>query len=130
MGEAHAFAQATDCMTNLRQVRSSRNAEAFTLAEVVICLAVVALVFGGILCAYMQNGYRAEWAGYNLAAQSQAIQMVEEAKAAKWDDSSNELTNLFVNNVRITTILMDLPISGTNRMYVTNYGSLTFVPIL
>jgi len=89
----------------------------------------MAVVFGGILCAYMQNGYRAEWAGYNLSAQAQAIQMVEEAKSAKWDDSSCELTNLFPGNLRITTNLMDLPISGTNRMYVTNYGSLTWVTI-
>src|SRR5882757_2542979 len=103
-------------MTHIRRVRSPRTLEAFTLAEVVICLGIMAVVFGGILCAYMQNGYRAEWAGYNLSAQAQAIQMVEEAKSAKWDDSSCELTNLFPGNLRITTNLMDLPISGTNRM--------------
>ena len=116
-------------MMHLREVRSSRAHEAFTLAEVVVCLGIIAVVFGGILCAYMQNGYRAEWAGYNLAAQALAIQQVEEARSAKWDAAANELTNLFPNNVRCTTNLMDLPISGTNKVYVTNFATLTLVSI-
>ncbi len=116
-------------MIYLRRERTSRAEEAFTLAEVVMCLGIVAVVFGGILCAYMQNGYRAEWAGYNLAAQSQAIIAVEEARAAKWDAASNELTNLFPNNIRITTNLLDLPVSGTNKMYVTNISTLTLVTL-
>jgi len=87
------------------------------------------VVFGGILCAYMQSGYKAEWAGYNLAAQSQAIQAIEEARSAKWDAGTNELAVLFTNNVRITTNVMDLPVSGTNRVYVTNFSTLTLITI-
>jgi type II secretory pathway pseudopilin PulG len=116
-------------MIYLRRARSSRTQEAFTLAEVVICLGIVAVVFGGILCAYMQSGYRAEWAGYNLAAQSQAIQSIEEARSAKWDAGTNELAVLFPGNVRITTNILDMPISGTNKVYVTNFSTLTLVSI-
>ena len=41
----------------------------------------------------------------------------------------NELTNLFPNMTRCTTNLMDLPISGTNKVYVTKYSTLTLVNV-
>src|SRR5256885_420469 len=75
---------------------SLRGVAAFTLAEVVVCLAIVALLFGGIITGYMQGAYRAEWAGYNLAAQAQALQQLEQAKAAMWDNSHNEFTNILL----------------------------------
>src|SRR5262249_6001478 len=71
-----------------------RSVAAFTLAEVVVCLAIVALLFGGIITGYMQGAYRAEWAGYNLAAQSLAMQQIEQAKSAKWAKDVNEFTNI------------------------------------
>jgi predicted DNA-binding transcriptional regulator len=40
-----------------------------TLVEVVVCPAILALVFGGIIAASVRAGYRAEWVGYNLSAQ-------------------------------------------------------------
>jgi type II secretory pathway pseudopilin PulG len=99
---------------------------AFTLAEVVVCLAIVALLFGGIITGYMQGAYRAEWAGYNLAAQALAMQQLEQAKTAVWDKDHNEFTNLVLK----TWATMDLPISGTNRMYATNYVTVTTNQIL
>jgi type II secretory pathway pseudopilin PulG len=95
----------------------SRRQAAFTLAEVVVCVAIVALVFGGIITSYIQGAYRAEWAGYNLAAQSMAMQQIEQAKTAVWDSSHNEFTNLVLQSWGI----LDLPINGTNKVYATNY---------
>jgi hypothetical protein len=100
---------------------SRRSVAAFTLAEVVVCLAIVALMFGGIITAYMQGAYRAEWAGYNLAAQALAMQQIEQAKTAVWDDGHNEFTNLVLQ----TWGVLDLPISGTNKVYATNYVTVT-----
>jgi type II secretory pathway pseudopilin PulG len=100
---------------------SLRGVAAFTLAEVVVCLAIVALVFGGIITGYMQGAYRAEWAGYNLAAQAQAIQQIEQAKTAVWDNAHNEFTNI----LQQTWGTLDLPINGTNRVYITNYVQVT-----
>jgi type II secretory pathway pseudopilin PulG len=94
---------------------------AFTLAEVVVCLAIVALMFGGIITGYMQGAYRAEWAGYNLAAQSLAMQQIEQAKTAVWDSQHNEFTNLLT----MTWATLDLPVNGTNRVYATNYVTVT-----
>jgi len=94
---------------------------AFTLAEVVVCVAIVALLFGGIVTGYIQGAYRAEWAGYNLAAQALAMQQIEQAKSAKWDNNVNEFTNLLT----LTWATLDLPINGTNMVYATNYVTVT-----
>jgi hypothetical protein len=69
----------------------------------------------------MQGAYRAEWAGYNLAAQALAMQQIEQAKTAVWDDQHNEFTNL----LQMTSAVLDLPINGTNRVYATNYVTVT-----
>jgi type II secretory pathway pseudopilin PulG len=100
---------------------SRKSIAAFTLAEVVVCLAIVALLFGGIITGYMQAAYRAEWAGYNLAAQALAMQQIEQAKTAVWDKDRNEFTNLLA----VSWGMLDLPINGTNRVYATNYVTVT-----
>jgi hypothetical protein len=100
---------------------SKRVVGAFTLAEVVVCLAIMALVFGGIITAYIQGAYRAEWAGYNLGAQALAMQQIEQAKTAMWDNSHNEFTNI----LQQTWGYLDLPVNGTNRVYATNYVQVT-----
>jgi prepilin-type N-terminal cleavage/methylation domain-containing protein len=97
----------------------------FTLVEVLVCSAILALVFGGILTAYIQGAYRAEWTGYSLTAQALAIQQIEQAKSAKWDTTGNEFTNLS----SVTWAVLDLPISGTNKVWATNYTSVSLVPI-
>src|SRR5882724_3142758 len=102
-------------------LRKKTSACGFTLAEVVVCIAIVALVFGGIISGYIQGAYRAEWAGYNLAAQALAMQQLEQAKAAMWDSSHNEFTNILLQ----TWAVMDLPINGTNKVCATNYVQVT-----
>lgn len=101
--------------------REVRTTAAFTLAEVVVCIAIVALVFGGIISGYIQGAYRAEWAGYNLAAQALAMQQLEQAKTAMWDNSHNEFTNI----LNRTWAVLDLPINGTNKIYATNFVQVT-----
>ena len=106
-----------------------RAASAFTLVEVVVCLAVAMLIFCGVITAYVQSSFRAEWSGYSLAAQAYSIQQLEQAKAAVWDNTKCQITNLNLiswscaNNVwtGYTTNTLDLPVSGTNYIYATNF---------
>jgi type II secretory pathway pseudopilin PulG len=110
-------------------------AAGFTLAEVVVSIAIAALLFVGIIGAYIQSGRRAEWSGYSLAAQALAIQQLEQARSAVWDPAltpvKNEITNLnliswtYANGVGsgYTTNTLDLPISGTNYVWATNFVS-------
>lgn len=110
-------------------------AAGFTLAEVVISIAVTGLVFAGILSGYVQSARNAEWSGYSLAAQALAVQQIEQGRSAIWDYSTgagrNELTNLNLINPQYDSATktatgyswatLDLPYSGTNVIRATNY---------
>ena len=119
-------------------------AAGFTLAEVVIAVAIIAAVFSTILLAYNQATWRAEWSGYSLAAQSLATQQIEQARAAVWDPSLmsgsgvalNELTNLTLLGRTVssgvvkgyTTATLDLPIStNAGPVMATNFISIRTV---
>ncbi len=117
----------------------------FALAEVVVCIAILAIVFGGIINAYIQSSRRAEWSGYSLAAQALAIQHIEEIKACVWDPTKftyeidDYCTNLvswtatnsgvagYTNWTGYSTNILDLPISGTNWVVATNYITATCI---
>jgi len=104
---------------------------AFTLAEVVMAVAIVAIVFGTTLVAYTQSCRRAQWAGFSLAAQALAIQQIEQARSARWDlvTGVNEITNLNLNSYSyVGGVLtgyswtnLDLPYSGNNFVRATNF---------
>ena len=100
-------------------------------------MAIIALVFGGILAGYIQTSRRAEWTGLSLAAQGLAIQQLEQARSAVWDNAlgKNELTNLNLigwsrqTSNGLSTVrgyswgMLDLPYSGGTNAAVraTNY---------
>ena len=123
--------------------RSSRLQAGYSLVEVVIAAGIIALVYGMILRCYIQSGLRAQWSGYSLAAQSLAIQQIEQARAATWDPAAgtnnikNEVTNLNLsgrsyNSVSQTwsgynTNILDVPYATTNFITVTNYVSIQLI---
>ena len=59
--------------------------DAFTLVEVVMSIAILALAMAGMIYGYVQTNRRAEWSSMSLAAQSFASQAVEQARAAQFD---------------------------------------------
>lgn len=116
---------------------TKRRSAAFTLAEVVMAMAVAAMIFAGVISASVQLTKRAEWTGQSLAAQALAIQQLEQARSAVWDNTlfKNEMTNLnllgwtYNTSTRVgkgySYSLLDLPISGTNYIRATNYVTIT-----
>ena len=101
---------------------------AFTLAEVVVSTAIAALVIGGIAYGYLFSSKQAEWSAYSLAAQSLAIQRMEQARAANWDPLSSPLVDeLVATNFPAVTEILDIPRSGTNVVYATNLTTITLV---
>jgi type II secretory pathway pseudopilin PulG len=76
---------------------------AFTLVEVVAAAAIVALVFGGIINAYILSVQRAEWS----------------ARAAKWDTSLGaQVDQILIGSngfPAMTTTILDLPISNHHQ---------------
>ncbi len=110
-----------------RHQRTTR-AAGFTLAEVVVSLAIMTLVFGGIIASHIQNAYRAEWTGYSLAAHAQACQQLERAKCAVWDIQQTGMNQIILMTNKTSDIL-DLPVSGTNSVWVTNTLTITNIPL-
>ncbi len=105
---------------------------AFTLAEVLVSLLIIVLVYGAVVSAYIQSSYRAYWSGYSLAAQAAGVQQLEAAKAAVWDILQTPVhdeiyTNFFVLSNGVNSVLLNLPCSGTNIVYATNYTTANLV---
>ena len=100
---------------------------AFTLVEVVICTLIIMLVFGAIIGGHIQTSYRAEWTGLSLAAQAAGVQQLESAKCAVWDPQQIPVQDEINKLPRVTSTLLDLPVSGTNTVYATNYTTVTLM---
>lgn len=98
----------------------------FTLAEVVMSLFIVMLVLGAVISAYVQTTYRVAWTSNSLAAQAVGIQQLEAAKAAVWDPLQNPVMDQ-ISLLPTTSVLLDLPSTGTNVVYATNYTTITLM---
>ena len=107
-----------------------RSQRAFTLAEVIIAMAITALSLSGVVVGYILAAQRAEWSAYSLAAQSLATQRLEQARAAKWDPrASPAVDELTVTNFpTVPTNILDIPINSTNYVYATNFTTITTIP--
>ena len=113
-------------LTSRRAARQPQHSAGFTLAEVVAAIAVATLTFGGVIYGYVLTADRAEWSANALAAQSLAMQGIEQARAAKWDPKAwPAVDELGVTNYTQVDTL-DLPASG-QPTYATNYVSITTV---
>ncbi|HTI97690.1 MAG TPA: hypothetical protein VL527_02215 [Dongiaceae bacterium] len=112
---------------------------AFTLVEVVLAVAITALLFGGIIVGNTFTCRRAEWTGYSLAAQSLGVQQLEQARAAVWDQNGNDITNLNLINwsynsgsqvgTGYSVDTLDIPVAGTNFVYATNFVTIRMLPL-
>lgn len=101
---------------------------AFTLAEVVITTGLAAVVIGGSVYGYVTAAQRAEWAAYSLAAQSLAMQRVEQCRAAKWDPLGfPPVDELVATNFPLQVNTLDIPVSKTNVVYATNFTTISMV---
>ncbi len=123
--------------------RSHRQTEGFTLVELVIAVAIAALLFGGILKSYIQTGTRIQWTGYSLAAGAQASEVIEQAKAATWDPSQatpvNQLINLSLSGASYNAATktytgysvgtLDVPYTTTNTLYATNFITVQMINV-
>ena len=91
---------------------------AFTLVEVVLSIAILALAMAGMIYGYVQTNYRAEWSSMSLAAQSFASQAVEQVRAAQWD-----YFRTYTNQIQ----LLPSTYKVTNTMLIASSGQTTNV---
>ena len=107
---------------------SSNRDGGFTLAEVLVAIAVITLTFAVVVYGYLRTADRAEWSCYSLAAQSLAMQGVEQARAAKWDPQAWPV----VDDLGVTNFMqeeeLNVPVAG-QPVVATNYISVTTVSV-
>ena len=118
-----------------------RGQSGYSLVEVVLAAAVIAMVYGAALMCYVQTGLRAEWSGYSLAAQMLNNEQIEQARSAVWDPNTGTVEITQLNLVQWTyvasnktwsgyaTNILDLPYTNTNSVPATNFVSLKLIYI-
>lgn len=111
---------------------------AFTLIEVVISIAILALVMSGLIYGYVQANWVALWSSMSLSAQSFASEGAEQARAADWRPrdypvaSGPGTMDEWPSGMIKTNIgRMDIPgdTSTNNQFNVTNFVTVTTVSI-
>jgi len=104
-----------------------RSQRAFTLAEVAVAMAITAMSMAGVVAGYIFATRQAEWSALSLAAQALATQRLEQTRAAQWEPRlSPPLDELVMANFpTVPTNRLDMPISGTNITYATNFTTIT-----
>lgn len=112
----------------LRRVRA-RSQRAYTLAEVLIAMAITVMSLAGVVSGYIFAARQAEWSAYSLAAQSLAAQRLEQTRAAKWDPRGTPAVDevTAVNYPTVLNNILDIPISGTNITYAANFTTISDV---
>jgi len=101
---------------------------AFTLIEVVVAVAVITLTFAIVVYGYLRTADRAEWSCYSLAAQSLAMQGVEQVRAAKWDPQAWPVVDELGTTNFVQVEPLDVPVI-VEPVMATNYISVTTVSV-
>jgi len=108
----------------LKQGRA-RSQRAFTLAEVAVAMAITAMSMAGVVAGYIFATRQAEWSAFSLAAQALATQRLEQTRAAQWEPRQPLDELVATNFPTVPTNRLDMPISGTNIAYATNFTTIT-----
>jgi len=99
-----------------------------SLVEVVLSIAITGISLGAIVAGYIYSAKAAEWSAYSLAANSLAMQRLEQCRAAKFDVLTTPITDeLIPANFPTKAEILDVPRSSQNIAYATNYTTITTV---
>ncbi len=97
-----------------------------TLIEVVMSMAIGGLIVAGVATGFIQCMRQAEWSSYSLAANSLAMQRMEQTRAGVWDQAAgiDQVKDPFFP---AEAQILDIPINQSNIAYATNYTTITTV---
>ena len=104
-----------------RRLRS--NQSGISLVEVLVAMAVGSLMMAATTIGFVQCMRRAEWSAYALAANSLALQKIEQTRAASWD-SANATNDLVTGNFPTEREILDVSFNKTNIVYATNFTTI------
>ncbi len=103
----------------LRQ-RKQGDSRGFTLEELLMSLALSCVSIGSIVTGYLMVMNHSEWSAGATAAQSLAVQRMEQVRAAKWDVlASPAVDELVTTNFPDLIQPLGIPVLGTNVVNAT-----------
>ena len=98
----------------------------FTLAEVVIAIALSAMSMAGLISGYVLSAQRTEWSVCSEAAQAQANERIEQTRAARWDPTG-AIDELVSTNFPVLVLPLNLPRKTGQYTYCTNTTTITLI---
>jgi Tfp pilus assembly protein PilV len=108
--------------------RNDTGKRAFSLIETLIAFLVAGIAISALVSAFVASMRMAESSAYSLAANSLAVQGLEQIRAAKWDAVTfPNVDEVVTSNFPPVVSVLDVPRSGTNIVYATNFFSITTV---
>jgi len=101
-----------------------------TLAEVVVALAIASLTVLSVVGGYTYSTLGAEKASLSLAANTRALERLEDTHAAIWNVSTwPAVDELVATNFPAKLVILDLSGQGAGITYGTNYTTITQVSL-
>jgi type II secretory pathway pseudopilin PulG len=101
-----------------------------TLVEVVVALAIAGLMVAGLVGGYIFSTMAAEKASLSLAANTRALERLEDTHAAIWNISGWPVVDqLVATNFPTKVVVLDLSGQGPGVTYGTNYTTITQVSV-
>ena len=101
-----------------------------TLAEVVVALAIASLMVLSLVSGYIYSTVGAEKARLSLAANTRALERLEDTHAATWNVSTWPVVDeLVATNFPAKLVILDLSGQGAGITYGTNYTTITQVSL-
>jgi len=109
--------------------RSARAQElGMTLAEVVVALAIASLTVVSLVGGYISSTVAAEKSSLSLAANTRALERLEDTHAAIWNVPTM-VDELVAANFPTKLVVLDLAGQGSGITYGTNYTTITQVSL-
>jgi type II secretory pathway pseudopilin PulG len=101
-----------------------------TLAEVVVAVAIASLTVLSLVGGYTFSTVGAEKANLSLAANTRALERLEDTHAAIWNVSAWPVVDqLVATNFPAKVVILDLSGQGAGVTYGTNYTTITQVSL-
>jgi hypothetical protein len=101
-----------------------------TLAEVVVAMAVASLTVLSLIGGYVSSTVATEKASLSLAANTRALERLEDTHAASWNVSGWPVVDELIDaNFPTKVVILDLSGQGAGVTYATNYTTITQVSL-
>lgn len=110
------------------RIQLSKNKRAgVTLAEVLVGLVITGIGVFAMVTGFVNAATHAESSAYVLAAQCQALERLEQIRAAKWDPNADPpVDQIVATNFPVLVKLLDIPRKNV-KIFATNYTTITLV---